>query len=428
MNYKKHTLKNGLRIITVPMPSSESATLTVWANVGSRYEADKIAGLSHFLEHIVFKGTKKYPSALSLSGAVDAMGAEFNAGTSKEWTNFYIQSAKTHLEKSFDVLSDMILNPLIKEDDVKKEKGVILEEMAMYEDMPIRNIGDVFEELIFKGNPLGRDTIGTTKAIKATTSKNFIDYKKLHYFPKNLLITVAGAVTEKEVIKLSEKYFGGLKANPKPTPKKSKFIQSQTKPEIKLKTKKVEQAHLIIGFPADGLGATDRFAEGVLATILGGGMSSRLFTEVREKRGLAYSVRANFDRYTDVGSFQVYAGVDPSKAEEALEVILNELYSLKDESKKITNEEFIKAKEFIKGHIALSLEDTSNINQFFGEQELLKGKIDTPEDIYKGIDKVKVEEVIKVAKKLFIKEKLNLAIIGPYQSSDKFKPLIKVTA
>ena len=423
MNYSKRTLPNGLRIITVPMPSSESVTLTIWANVGSRYEGNDIAGISHFLEHMTFKGSRKRPTAHAVSQAVDAIGAEFNAATSKEWTNFYIKAAKLNLEKAFDVLSDMLLHPLLKSEEITREKGVILAEMAMYEDTPMVDVGNVFEELMFSGNFLGRDTIGTPQAVQSVTRQNFLKYRLKHYFPKNLLITVAGGVTEREVFALTRKYFPDLSANKK-NPSKKKFLATQKNPAIKLKSKKIEQAHLILGFRGNPLGSPDRFAESVLATVLGRGMSSRLFIEVRERRGLAYSVHTDPEHYTDAGYLGTYAGVDPVKAEEALKVILAEHYALRDNLKLITPEELTKAKEFIKGHIALGLENTSAVNHFFGEQELLLGKIDTPEEIFRKINQVTLQEVIKVAQKLFQKKNLNLAIIGPYNSTKKFTKLL----
>ncbi len=423
MNYHKTTLSNGLRIVIVPMPSSESVTLTVWCHVGSRFEDEKIAGLSHFLEHIVFKGSKKRPSARAISEAVDGIGGEFNAGTSKEWTNFYIKSSKNNLETAFDVLSDMILNPQIPKDEVEREKGVILEEKAMYEDTPMMNIGDVFESTIFAKNTLGRDTIGTEKAIKGMTQKDFLVYRSKHYHGDNILITVSGGVTEKQALELSEKYFKDLSKSPK-TSSFDKFVNKQTHPRVNLKYKKADQAHLIIGFLGNQLGHPDRYAESVLSTILGRGMSSRLFTEVRERRGLAYSVHTDVEHYTDTGYVATYAGVDPKKAEEAIKVILDEHYALCDKVKLITKPELLKAKEYIKGHIALSLENTSAVNQFFGEQELLLGKIQTPEDIYRDIDKVTIEDIIRVAKTMFKKDRLNLAIIGPYNNEDKFNRLL----
>lgn len=423
MNFNKTTLPSGLRVLTIPMSGAESVTVTVWANVGSRYEEEQVAGISHFTEHIVFKGSKKYPTTKDLSSFVDSFGGEFNAGTTKEWTNFYIKSSKNHLEKAFDVLSDMILNPLIDKDELEKEKGVILEEKAMYEDTPTSDIGDVFEELIFQGNPLGRNIVGTEKAIKNITRNDFIEFRKKYYFPENLLITVAGGVTEKEAIDLVNKYFINLPEN-EPKENFPKFVAKQNEPWVKLKYKKIEQAHLILGFRGFKLGDQTRFAENILATILGKGMSSRLFIEVREKRGLAYSVHTSADHLIDTGYFSTYVGVDPKNAEEAIKIILEEHYAIKDKVKLIEVSEFQKAKEYLKGHIALSLEDTSAVNQFFGEKELLIESPQTPEEIFESLDKVTIDQVYDVAKQIFLKQNLNLSIIGPYNGEDKFKKIL----
>lgn len=425
MKYSKVVLPNGLRVITVPMPSLESATLAVWGGVGSRYEQDKIAGLSHFLEHMVFKGSQKRPSAKAISEAVDAIGGEFNAGTTKEWTNFYIKARYENLETAFDVLSDMVLNPLLKEEDIQREKGVILEEMAMYEDTPMVNIGDVFEGLMFGKTPLGRDTIGFKDVIKKAKRNDFLLYRKKYYYPENLVLTISGGINEKKALDMASKYFGALSAVKSSKTKKDykKFDGKQAQPQFKLKTKKVEQAHFILGFLGKPKGNPDRYIEGVLASILGGGMSSRLFTEVREKRGLAYSVRTSNDYFLDTGYIGTYAGVDLKKIGEAIKVTLEEHYKMASQSK-LSPKELKKAKEYLKGHLALALEDTKAVATFFGDQEVLLGKIDTPEEVFKGIDKVTIEDVSRVAKELFRKERLNLAIIGPYNNEAKFEKLI----
>jgi predicted Zn-dependent peptidase len=391
----------------------ESSTITIWVKTGSRNETKEIRGISHFLEHMVFKGSKKRPSAKEIAVVIDSIGGEFNAGTHKEWTNFYIKARNEALPTAFDVLSDMVLNPLLKSEDIEREKGVILEEMAMYEDTPMIKIGEVFENLIYEDSSLGRDIIGTRDSIKNAKRADFVRYRKIHYGIDNLLITVAGGVKEKDVLKLAEKYFGSLKNNNKE--KVKKFKKSQKKPKVLLSSKKKEQAHLILGFLGNQMGNKDRFVESVLAVILGQGMSSRLFTEVREKRGLAYSVKTTVDCYTDAGYIGTYAGVDIKRINKAIKVVLNEHYQLASGEKVITENELKKAKEYIKGHLALSLEDTRAVGSFFGIKELLLGRIDTPEDIYKGIDKVNINEILRVAKEFFVPERLNLAIIGPYK-------------
>lgn len=425
MNYQKFTLPNGLRVIVVPMPKMESATLTVWVKVGSRAEGDKVAGISHFLEHMVFKGGKKRPSAKAIAEAVDGIGGEFNAGTSKEWTNFYIKSRAQRLDTAFDVLSDMVLNPILKETDIQKEKGVILEEMAMYEDTPMYRIGDIFEQVMYQGHTLGRDIIGLPKSVKSISKNDFVLHRKSHYFTDNIVLTVAGGVAVKDVKKLADEYFGKLKKDKRRNSDSNKFKVSQKSPKVKLVEKKNEQAHLMLGFLGHPKGHPDRFTEAILATILGSGMSSRLFTEVREKRGLAYSVRTTTDHYTDTGNINTYAGVEIKKVDDAIKVILEQHYELASGKLPIKTTELKKAKEYIKGHMALALEDTKYINYFFGEDELLLGKVETPEEEMKKIDEVTVKDIVALAKKLFVPQKLNLAIIGPYNSQERFEKLLK---
>lgn len=422
MKYRVSKLPNGLRVITVPIKSMESATVTVWVGTGSRNESKSINGLSHFLEHMVFKGSKKRPSAKEIGEAIDSFGGEFNASTHKEWTNFYIRTRTAKLETAIDVLSDMVLRPLLKKEDVEREKGVIVEEIAMYEDTPMANIGDIFENLIFKGSSLERDIAGTKKSVMSIKQSDFVKYRNKHYGGNNLVVTIAGGINEKKTLDLCRKYFSGLKRKKNVTSSSAKV--SQKKPNVLLKSKKIEQAHFIMGFLGYKRNHKDKYAEGVLSTILGGGMSSRMFTEVREKRGLAYAVRTSPEHYLDTGYLSTYAGVDLKRVDDAVKVVLEQYYLLRDEKEKISKKELTKAKEYLKGHFALSLEDTKAINSLFGIGELLLNRIETPEEIFKGIEKVRVEDIIKVAKYLFVPEKLNFAIIGPYKSKERFVRLL----
>ena len=423
MKYHKTKLSNGLRVITVPMPSLESVTVTVWVGVGSRWEKDDKAGISHFLEHMVFKGSKKRPTAHDISSAVDSFGGEFNASTSKEWTNFYIKSSTDNVKKAFDVLSDMVLNPLIRQEDIDREKGVIVEEIGMYEDTPRAKVEDHFEQLIYKGSDLGRDIIGTRKTVKSLMQKDFVSYRNSHYFGDNMLVTVAGGVTEKQALALVKEYFSGVQKKSK---KKVKAANAKPSgPKIKLVSKENEQAHFILGFLGNPMGHKDRYVEAVLASVLGGGMSARMFTEVREKRGLAYAVKTGTEHYVDTGYMSTYTGVDPKKAEEAIKVVLDQHYGLASEKYPVTDEELTKAKEYLKGHIALSLEDTRAVSGFFGAKEILLGKVSTPDEVFEGIEKATKEDVVRVAKEFFVPERLSLAINGPFKDKKNFSKLIK---
>jgi len=423
VKYKLSHLPNKLPYITVPIANTDSATLTIWANVGSRNETDKIAGISHFLEHMAFKGTTKRPTPRIIAEEIDSFGGEFNASTSKEWTNFYIKAPVKRLGTAFDVLSDMVLDPLVEEEALTREKGVIIEEIGMYEDTPSAHIGDLFEKLIFGKSVLGRDIIGTRETVRGMKRSDFVSYREKHYFAENLLVTVAGGFQEKEVEKLVAKYFSGLKS--KPRSKTNKLQIKQNKPKISVTYKKSEQAHLILGFVGNQRGHKERFAESALYTILGNGMSSRLFTEVREKRGLAYSVSSDSTNYEDTGYMDTYAGVDPKRAVEATKVILDQHYGLASGTYPIEEKELTKAKEYIKGHLALGLENTKAINGFFGVRYLKLGRIDTPDEIYKAIDEVRVDDVLKLAKRVFRKENLNLAVIGPYKKQENFEKIIR---
>ncbi|MGD8744051.1 MAG: pitrilysin family protein [Candidatus Woesebacteria bacterium] len=422
MKYKKSKLKNGLRIITSPMPTLESATVTFWVGVGSRFESKGVRGLSHFLEHIVFKGTKKRPTARVIAAEIDSFGGVFNASTSKEWTNFYIKARSGVLKIAFDVLSDMVLNPLLRKEDIEREKGVILEEIAMKDDTPISKIGDVFEQVIFSGNSLGEDIIGTKETVKRIERDDFVDLRSKHYNPNNILVTVAGGIDEKEIDNLVEKYFGDLKGNDKLKPKN--ISHKQEKPRVFLEKNDGNQAHFILGFLGNPMGHKERYAEAVLSALLGSGMSSRMFTEVREKRGLAYAVRTSMDRYTDCGYMGTYVGADVKRVDEAVKVVLDQHYGLAKGKYPIGEEELKKAKEYLKGHLALSLEDTRSVNDFIGVREILLNKVETVESVYKGIDKVTKKQVMNVAKKFFIPKRLNFAVIGPFKNRSRFDKIL----
>ncbi len=406
------------------MPGLESVTVTVWVKTGSRNEDGKVGGISHFLEHMVFKGSKKRPSAKAISETVDAIGGEFNAGTSKDWTNFYIKTRVGNIETAMDVLSDMVLDPILDATEIEREKGTIIQEIAMYEDTPMMHIPDVFEEVIFEGNPLGWDTAGTAKTVKTIKRSDFLAYRDIHYHPEQMMVSVVGGIDEKKSLSLVEKYFSSLKPFKGNVFKGQEFVSKQTKPQFKLQTKKSEQVHLILGFMSEGRGYSGRFAQSVLATILGGGMSSRMFTEVRERRGLAYSIQTGMSRYQEVGYLSTYAGVDVAKADQAIAVILEQYQKLADGKLPVSLTELKKAKEFLKGHLALALEDTKDVTHFFADQALFTKDILTPEEVYKKVDKVSVEDVLKEAKKLFTKDRLNLAMIGPYTNKGRFEKLL----
>lgn len=295
----------------------------------------------------------------------------------------------------------------------------------MYEDTPMMHIGDVFEQAIFAGDPLGWDTAGTAKTVKSIKRSDFVHYRDVHYHPEAMMVSVVGGINESKVSKLVEKYFSSLLTSKKGLYKGQEFQVRQTKPQFKLQTKKSEQAHMILGFVSEGRNYEGRFAQSILATILGGGMSSRMFIEIRERRGLAYSIRTGVDRYQEVGYLSTYAGIDVTKADLAIKVMLDEYHKISMAKDQISKQELAKAKEYLKGHLALALEDTKDVTAFFADQALFAKEILTPEEVYRKVDKVTLEDVIAEAKKLFVPERLNLAIIGPFKDKEKFVQLLK---
>lgn len=428
--YHTHTYSNGLELITIPMPHVLSVTVLVLLGAGSRYETKSVNGVSHFLEHMAFKGSKKRPSSLAISSAIDAIGGEFNAFTGKDHTGFYVKAAAKHLSLIVDVLSDMILNPLLKEEEIEREKGVIIEEIHMYEDTPMRQVADLFEELMYGDTPLGWDTAGKPQIIRAIKRDHFVNYIDHLYRPNNAVIVTAGGIgqtsrtnDQNSVINLIGKSLQDWQKHP--VQQWQKQSDRQEKPALKVKYKDTEQAHLSLGVRAYHMQHPKKYALNLLSTILGGGMSSRLFIEVRERRGLGYYVKSDASQYLDVGNFVTQAGVDVKRIDEAIKVILDQYTGLADGHFKVTDEELNKAKEYIKGRLTLELEDSRDVAGFYGTQEILKRKIRTPDEVMKKTDAVMVEDVQEVAREIFIRQHLNLAIIGPYSEAARFEKLLR---
>jgi predicted Zn-dependent peptidase len=422
MKFNRTVLPNGLRVLTIPMPSFESATVMVMVGAGSRYEDRLNSGISHFLEHMAFKGTQKRPSAMEISNLIDGMGGEFNASTGKEITAFYIKSASSKAELSLDVLSDMLMNSKFDSVEIEKEKGVIIEEINMIEDNPMRDIGDVYERLIYGDTPLGWNISGEKEIIRKTTREDFLNYMKNLYSPHNMTLVFAGGIENEKAIKLAEKYLGDMQHFD--TLRYKKYEGEQKKPGLFIKTKKTEQAHLAIGFRTVNTNHPDKFPLEVLAAILGGGMSSRLFHEVREKRGLGYYISTSPDFYQDAGSIVSAAGIDPKRIKEAIAVILEEhqkISNLKSQSRsnrdQISKSELRKAKEYIKGHMVLGLENSRSVAYYYASQELLERRIDNPDQTMRKIDAVTIEQIENVSKKYFVEKGLNMAIIGNFPST-----------
>lgn len=426
-------LSSGLNVVRIPMPGVNSVTVLALANTGSRYEAVSEQGIAHFFEHIVFKGTKNYSDAQVLAGAIDAIGADFNAFTSKEYTGYYVKSASSHIETSLDVVSDMLLAPNIKQEDIDREKGVIIEEINMYEDNPASKVGNLFETLLFDGSGLGHDILGTKETVSSITSADFRRFLKKWYGLNNMVLVVSGdakIVESEKTLDLITKYFGK-----ETEPRESKRVNTQAISQKELKIsqeklsvtyKKTEQAHLCIGWLGLEREDSRRYALSLLSTVLGANMSSRLFTEVREKRGLCYYVHSDTDFYHNTGIFGASAGVDPSRIEEAISVMLSEFYGLVDGSKPVTEDELKKAKDYVSGSMVLGLEDSRSVAQFFGMRKLLTDEIKSPTEVLEAFEKVTLKEVQDVARELIKKGECRMAVIGPFKSETKFKKLLGI--
>lgn len=417
---KKKIFKNGLRVITIPMKDNPTITVLVLVGTGSDYEPKEINGISHFLEHMCFKGTENRPTPQSISLELDSLGCQYNAFTGNEYTGYYAKSDAKNFKKVFEIISDIYLNSTFSENEINKEKGVIIEEMNMYEDMPHMNVQDLFENVLYGDQPSGRKIVGTKENIENMVRQNFIDYKNNHYVAEKTVVVVAGSIDNSSVYKEIEKYFG--KISTKKGGKKEKTKELQTKPEIFIKYKDTDQTHFVLGFRSFSMFDKKNIKVSMLSAVLGAGMSSRLFIKLREELGVAYYVRASNNASLDHGSFQISAGVNNSKFEKTITEILKECKKLIHE--KVSEKELNKVKSFLIGNMKMSLESTDDIANFYGGQELLKNEIKTLDEKIKEVKKITPEDIQKVAKEIFINEKLNLAVIGPIKNVDNLKRLL----
>ncbi len=418
--YRKTTLQSGLRIITEKLEGTKAATILILAGAGSRYEHQEIRGISHFLEHMFFKGAEKYKNTKEVSEAIDSVGGEFNAFTGKEYAGYYVKVAAENFEVACDVLADMLIHSKFEQAEIEKERGVILEEFNMYQDTPMYQIGWNFENLIFGDQPLGWDQIGTRELIKSVDHDGFVKYKNELYTPENMVIAIAGNIEHKDAVSLVSKYFemeGKEKAyNFKALEKKDGGI-------VHLKEKKTEQAHVAVGFLGYPEMHKDQWALRLLGVILGGNMSSRMFLGVREAKGLAYYIHTSVDSYIDGGILVTNAGVDLSRIDEAVKGIMEEYRKVRDFG--VPEAELKKAKSYLKGKMVLSLEDCEEFANLLGKYELLYAKAKTPEEIMEMVDKVKVADIKRVADDIIKEGSAKIAVIGPYNEEERFKRLLE---
>ena len=423
MEFETHILKNGMRVLLAPVEGAESVTVMVMSGTGSRYESKKENGMAHFLEHMVFKGTKKRKTAKIIAEELDGVGGMFNAFTSKDHTAYYAKTDKRHFDVAFGVVSDIFLNPTLPPNEIKREKGTIIEEINMYEDMPIRSVLDYADITIFgKDTPLGRTILGPKENIKSFTRKEFLAYFKRNYVAENSAVCIAGSFSKTKALQAARRTFENMREGAVPT--HEPYIHEQCAPQVHVKYKKTDQTHLVLAVPAYPRHHKSEVPAELLAAVLGGGMSSRLFTEVRERRGLAYYVRADNDVYTDVSSFYMRAGVANKSVKEAISIILKELKKITQ--KGITTAELRKAKEYVKGTTALSLDTTDAQAQFIGYATLVRGEKSGLKKFNAMVDKVTTAQIHSVAKELFVTEKLNLTIIGPHKNTKDFLKILKL--
>jgi len=405
-NYSK--LKNGVRVLTIPMVGVDSVTAMILSKTGSRNETTEQAGISHVLEHMVFKGTTKYPSPMAIAEAVDSIGAEQNAFTSKEYTGYYITSAAKHLGLTLDIQSQMLTAPLLPQDDLNREREVIVEEINMYEDQPMSKAAEEFENLVYDGSSMGRMIIGTKETVRGTTSKDLRTYMDRWYKGSNMLVVVAGKVdSDAKLMATIEEKFGVMQKHGL-DPYESKASYGKT--EHRHFKKKTEQAHFYMGVPGIAINDPRRYALQMGQVVLGGGMSSRLFNEIREKRGLAYYVKADLDTNFDCGYLAVRSGVKLEKLSEAMTVVKEEMLKLADT---ITQAELNKAKEYILGHMPLSLEGSMDIAQFYGMRALVMDEIRHPSEVVKKVSSVELDSVKQVLRELVSEKLIRSVVVGP---------------
>ncbi|MEK7123012.1 MAG: pitrilysin family protein [Patescibacteria group bacterium] len=423
--FEKYTLKNNVRVILAPLESTKTVTVLVLFGVGSRYEDKHINGISHFIEHMMFKGTNRRATTLSLTKELDAVGAAYNAYTSKEVTGYWVKISADKLDLALDIVSDMLYNSKFAEKEVEREKSVICEELHMHRDNPLIYIHDILEELVFSGSRLGWDIGGPNEVIKTLSRDDLVRFRDAHYHGKNLIVGIGGNIDAESAREKVTRFFGvpwekGVKANVYKPYRRS----PQEQPRIRVHYKETEQVQVGLGF--HGVSYTDAHepANALLSSILGGTMSSRLFIAIRERRGLCYSIGASHSSYQDTGIFSITAGLETTRVPEALRAICTELSRIK--TKGVSETELKRAKENIKGRIALSWEDSENVISWFVSHEHFVGKALPPEERLKELFRVTSADIQKAAKTLFQTCNANLAVIGPYRESKEFLPLIKM--
>jgi predicted Zn-dependent peptidase len=417
------TLSNGLRVVTAPMPQAKSVACFVMLAAGSRYETKDTNGIAHFAEHMFFKGTERRPTARDIAGEIDSIGGEFNAFTGKEYTGYYVKCAAEHRDVALDVLVDMLRCSKFDPEEIEREKGVIVEEMNMYFDTPRDYVDSVYDVLLYGDQPLGWDIIGTKETVRGATRETFLGYLARWYSAPRMVAGVGGAVGTGLEERL-ERLLGDVADGSNDPPASAVVDQSQSR--VRVHTKQSDQAHLRFGVPSYPLEHPDRYALALLATVLGGGMSSRLFTEVRERRGLAYYVYGYNQGYTDTGTLFSQAGVDINRIDDAIRTIAAEFGRIATEP--VASDELEKARSYAKGRLVLSLEDPKGMILFGLRSEVLEHGLREPDEVLAGFDAVTAQDIQRVAQDIIRDDRLNLALIGPFDDPSRFEPLLALSA
>jgi predicted Zn-dependent peptidase len=419
--YQKTTLDNGLRVITETMPHTRSVSICIFIGAGSRYEANSQAGVSHFIEHLMFKGTPRRATARDISIAIEGLGGIINAGTDKELTVYWCKVAQPHFSLALDVLADIVLHSKFDPGDIDSERRVIIEEIHMEKDSPSQLVNMLIDELLWPDHPLGRDIAGDKDSVAGISREMMLDYLACQYLPSNTVVSIAGALKHREMATAVNQALGDW-TDQQPHPGYQAY-KERPFPRLKLERKDTEQAHLCLGLNGLPLLHPQRFALDLLNVILGEGMSSRLFTEIRDRLGLAYSIHSYVDHFLDTGAITIYAGVEPKNLPVAIKAILEQLSRLKEP---VPEDELVKAKELAKGRLLLRMEDSRNVAGWMGGQEILTGRILSVDQVTSIINAITADEIKRLAQELLVASQLRLAAVGPVAEAEPLANLLKL--
>jgi len=419
--YQKTTLDNGLRILTASMPHTRSVSICIFIGAGSRYETDAEAGTSHFIEHLLFKGTTKRPTSLDISQAIEGIGGIFNGGTDKELTIYWCKVPQSHFNTAAEVMADMVLHSTFDPAEIEKERQVIIEEINMSHDHPAMLVDILIDELLWPKHPLGRDIAGSKESVAAITRNNMLDYLKSRYSPANIVISIAGNIQHEDAVASINHSFGDFSERSQPSP----FLpyRQEIASRVRVEKKDTEQVHICLALPGLSVLHPKRFILDLLSTILGESASSRLFTEVRDNLGLTYSINSQAEHFLDSGSFTIYAGVEPRNLTRAIEAILEQLVKV---TKPLPQAEIHKSKEFLKGRLLLRMEDSRSVAGWLGGQELLTRQILSVEQVESIIDAITAEELNEMAEELVVENELRLALVGPVANHESLQELLRL--